>query len=72
MPEQFRPIVFNTKTPHSMPVFLIDGAVVGTWRYEGGGRVRLDPFEPVPRAERRELDQEAEGLAAFHADPSPT
>jgi len=25
MLEQYRPIVFNTKTPHSMPVFLIDG-----------------------------------------------
>jgi hypothetical protein len=67
MPEQYRPIVFNTKTPHSVPVFLIDGAVAGKWRYEGG-RVRIDAFEPVPRAVRRELDDEAEGLAAFHAD----
>jgi len=67
MPEQYRPIVFNTKTPHSVPVFLIDGAVAGKWRYEGG-RVRVDAFEPVPRAVRRELDDEAEALAAFHAD----
>lgn len=66
MPEQYRPIVFNTKTPQSVPVFLIDGAVAGTWRYEAG-RVRVDPFEPVPRTVRRELDDEAEALAAFHA-----
>jgi DNA glycosylase AlkZ-like len=66
MPEQFRPIVFNTKTPHSMPVFLVDGAVAGTWRYEGG-RVRTNPFEPIPRSIRRELDEEAKALAAFYA-----
>jgi hypothetical protein len=67
MPEQFRPVVFSTKTPHSMPVFLIDGAVAGTWKYEGG-RVSVKPFEPIPRAARRELDEEATALAAFHAD----
>ena len=70
MPENFRPIVFNTKTPHSMPVFLIDGAVAGTWGYEGG-RVSLQPFEPIPRAAKRELDEEAKALAAFHEDPVP-
>lgn len=66
MPEQFRPIVFNTKTPHSMPVFLIDGAVAGTWRYEGG-RIHVKPFEPIPRAAKRELEEESKALAAFHA-----
>jgi len=67
MPEQFRAIVFNTKTPHSMPVFLIDGAVAGTWRHESG-RISVKPFEPIPRLTRRELDEEAKALAAFHAD----
>ena len=67
MPEQYRPIIFNTKTPHSKPVFLVDGAVAGTWRYEDG-RVRVDPFEPLPRTVRRELDDEARALAAFHAE----
>jgi len=67
MPEQYRPIVFSTKTPHSMPVFLIDGAVAGTWRYEEG-RVRVDPFGPIPRSVQRELDDEARALAAFHAE----
>jgi hypothetical protein len=66
MPEQFRPIVFNTKTPHSMPVFLIDGAVAGTWRYEGG-RIHVKPFEPIPRTAKRELEEESKALAAFHA-----
>jgi hypothetical protein len=72
LPERFRPLVFNTKTPHSVPTFLVDGTVAGTWRYEQG-RVRLAPFEPLPRATQRELEAEAVALAAFHAeDPPPS
>lgn len=67
LPEPYRPLVFNTRTPHSVSTFLVDGAVAGTWRYEDG-RVRWDPFETVPRAARRELEDEAKRLAAFHAD----
>ena len=33
LPERFRPLVFNTKTPHSRPTFLVDGQVAGAWRY---------------------------------------
>ena len=52
-----------------MPVFLIDGAVAGTWRFEGG-RVQIKPFEPLPRSVRREVDDEAKALAAFHVRAS--
>jgi len=67
LPEEYRSLVFNTRTPHSVSTFLVEGAVAGTWRYEGG-RVRWEPFEPLPRAARRELEDEAKGLAAFHAE----
>ena len=67
LPEEYRPLVFNTRTPHSVSTFLVDGTVAGTWRYEGG-RVRLEPFEALPRVARRELEDEAERLAAFHAE----
>jgi hypothetical protein len=67
LPERYRGLVFDTKTPHSVPTFLVDGSVAGTWRYEKG-RVRIDPFDPLPRSIRRELEEEAEPLAAFHAD----
>jgi hypothetical protein len=66
LPERYRNLVFNTKTPHSVSTFLVDGAVAGTWRYDGG-RIRLEPYEPVPRSMRRELDAEASRLAGFHA-----
>jgi hypothetical protein len=58
--------VFNTKTPQSVSTFLADGAVAGAWRYEGG-RIRVEPFAPLPRRARRDLEDEAERLAAFHA-----
>lgn len=67
LPESYRSLIFNIKTPHSVSTFLIDGAVAGTWRYEGR-RVQLEPFDHVPRAARRELEDEAKRLAAFHAD----
>jgi hypothetical protein len=66
LPEQYRRRVFNAKTPHSVSTFLVDGAVAGTWRYEKG-RVTLDPFHKLPRTATRELKEEADRLAAFHA-----
>jgi len=67
LPEHHRSLVFNTRTPHSVGTFLVDGAVAGSWRHERG-RVRLEPFGPLDRRARRDLEQEAERLAAFHAD----
>jgi Winged helix DNA-binding domain len=64
LPEEYRPLVFNIKTPNSVNTFLLDGRVAGTWRYEDG-KVRVEPFEAVPRKERRALDAEAARLAAF-------
>ena len=67
LPERHRGRIFHTRAPHSFPTFLVDGAVAGTWRHERG-EVRLEPFEPLARAARRELEDEAERLAAFHDD----
>jgi hypothetical protein len=66
LPEQYRPLIFNTRTPQSVPTFLVDGRVAGTWRSEGGA-VRTEPFAPLPRGARRALDDEAARLAAFMA-----
>jgi hypothetical protein len=48
------------------PTFLVDGVVAGTWRHENG-RVKLEPFAPLPRTVRREAEDEAARLAAFLA-----
>jgi DNA glycosylase AlkZ-like len=66
LPERYRPRIFNVKTPNSANTFLVDGQVAGTWRYEQG-RVRITPFGTLSRVVRKELDEEAQRLAAFHA-----
>jgi hypothetical protein len=66
LPEEFRTILFNTKLPASMAVFLLDGVVAGGWRYENG-RIRLQPFRKLTRAERAGLKDELERLEAFHS-----
>jgi hypothetical protein len=66
LPEQYRPRVFNTKTPHSVNTFLVDGQVAGAWRYEKG-HIKLEPFGRLSKQARAELNEESERLAAFHA-----
>ena len=66
LPEAYRPRIFHVKAPQSFATFLVDGAVAGTWKYVDG-RVELDAFGAIPVRYRRELDDEAERLAAWHA-----
>ncbi len=66
LPERHRAKIFHVKNPHSLPTFLVDGAVAGTWRYRDG-HIELDPFDPLDAATRRALHEEADRLAAFHA-----
>lgn len=66
LPEH-RDKVFHTRMPQSVPTFLVDGRVAGTWRFTEG-RVRTTPFEPLPPAARDEVAAEAERLTAFHLD----
>jgi hypothetical protein len=46
--------------------FLVDGFVAGLWRVEKG-RVRVEPFAPLPRAWRRPVEDEASRLEAWLA-----
>jgi hypothetical protein len=72
LPEDFRPLVFDTKTPHSSPTFLVDGAVAGKWKVERSGTqavLVLEPFARLSAAARRELRAEGERLVRFH-EPS--
>src|SRR5262249_49344399 len=62
LPEEHRPRVFNAKTPQSVPSFLVDGRVAGTWTYEKG-RVRTKPFGRLDARDKRELREESERLA---------
>jgi uncharacterized protein YcaQ len=44
--------------------FLVDGVVAGTWQAEGG-RVAVEPFAPLSKAARAEVDEEAARLEAW-------
>jgi len=70
LPEALRPRIFNTKTPHSVNTFLLDGQVAGSWRFEAG-EIRLEPLRRLTKPERVGLEDEAHRLAAFHADEHP-
>ena len=52
--------------PQSVPTFLVDGAVAGTWRWVDG-EIMLEQFEPLPAGVLDEVRAAAEPLAAFHA-----
>jgi hypothetical protein len=70
LPERHRSRVFNTKTPHSIHTFLVDGQVAGAWRHENG-RILLEPFERLSRLSketRRALEDEADHMAELFED----
>ena len=62
--EEDRPRIFNTKLPQSLPTYLIDGTVAGTWRYENG-RIALDPWY---EHDESGLEEEAGALAQYLGD----
>jgi hypothetical protein len=63
LPEEYRRTVIGQNGDVAQ-TFLVDGVVSGKWRAEGG-RVLLEPFAPLPRTARRELEDEARRLEAF-------
>ena len=70
LPEEYRKVVI-AKNGDVAQTFLIDGFVAGTWSLEHG-RVRLEPFAPVPLLAGRELKGEATRLEAFVRSSSGT
>jgi hypothetical protein len=66
LPEVHRERVFHSRNPFSTGTVLVDGRVVAGWRPRDG-RIELDPWEPLPPRARREAEEEAERLRAFHA-----
>jgi DNA glycosylase AlkZ-like len=66
LPEAVRPRVFATSMPRSLPTFLVDGQVAGTWSFVGGQVVTV-PFHDLPTVAWRAVEGEAERLTVFHA-----
>jgi Winged helix DNA-binding domain len=67
LPEEHRSKVFNTRTPQSVPTFLVDGRVAGTWSFDKG-KIKTSLFGRLGAAAKRELREEADRLAELHMD----
>lgn len=63
LPEKYRKAVVR-KNADVQPTFIVDGLVAGVWRRKGKKLV-TEPFAPLPRTVRRELEGEAARLQAW-------
>ena len=66
LPEPYRKTVIRMNGDVAQ-TFLVDGFVAGRWRVENG-RVLAEPFAPLTRSVRQEVEEEADRLEMFLAD----
>jgi Winged helix DNA-binding domain len=66
LPDEYRKTVIQ-RNGDVQQAFLVDGVVAGLWTRDGG-RIAFEPFAPLPRTARRELEDEAARLEAWLAD----
>ena len=66
LPDEYRKAAIQ-RTGDVQQTFLVDGLVAGLWAQDGD-RISLQPFAPLPRAARRELEDEAARLGAWLAN----
>jgi len=64
VPAEYEEIVFNKKNATVKNTFTVDGFIAGAWKVEGS-RLAIEPFAPLPRRWRREVDAEGERLLAW-------
>jgi hypothetical protein len=64
LPEKFRPTVIK-KNGDVLPTVLVDGFVSATWSIDKKRGVEIQPLRRLSRAERAEIDDEAEQLREF-------
>jgi hypothetical protein len=65
LPEEYRKTVIKMNGDVAQ-TFLVDGVVAGLWRSENG-RIVTEPFAPLPRTIKKDVEEEADRLAAFLA-----
>jgi hypothetical protein len=64
LPEELRKTVI-AKNGDVTQTFLVDGLVAGAWTSDKAGKISVKPFAPLPRAARREVEDEAARLEAW-------
>ncbi|NUR78281.1 MAG: winged helix DNA-binding domain-containing protein [Thermoleophilia bacterium] len=66
VPPEYVEAVFNKKNATTKNTFTVDGFVAGAWRIEQG-KLRIEPFAPLPPKVRRAVEAEGERLLAWYA-----
>jgi hypothetical protein len=64
LPEELRKIVI-AKNGDVTQTFLVDGIVAGSWSADKKGKVTIEPYAPLPRVARREVEDEAARFEAW-------
>jgi hypothetical protein len=69
LPDAYRETVLRPKNTVTRATFTVEGFIAGAWKIEkqrGRWKLELDPFEPLPKRVRDEVDREGDGLVAFY------
>ncbi|HEY3183152.1 MAG TPA: winged helix DNA-binding domain-containing protein [Gaiellaceae bacterium] len=69
LPDAYRETVLRPKNTVTRATFTVDGFIAGAWKVEkqrGRWKLELDPYEPLPKRVRDEVDREGEALVAFY------
>jgi len=69
LPDAYRETVLRPKNTVTRATFTVDGFIAGAWKVEkerGRWTLQLDPFEPLPKRVRDEVDREGASLVAFY------
>jgi Winged helix DNA-binding domain len=69
LPERYRKTVIRPNGD-VLPTFLVDGFVAGSWSVRGK-KLALEPFEPLPKRVRAQVEREGERAVAFLGGRSP-
>ena len=69
LPAEYRDVVLRRKNATTLATFTVDGLIAGSWkadRVRGAWRVSAEPFAPLPKTVRREVDDERDALERFY------
>jgi hypothetical protein len=65
LPDEYYETVIRRVNSTTLATFTVDGFVAGSWHMDGS-KLRLEPFAPLPRRYRTEVEAERERLEAFY------
>jgi hypothetical protein len=65
LPDEYYETVIRRVNATTLATFTVDGFIAGSWRMDGS-KLRVEPFAPLPRRFRSEVEDERRRLEAFY------